>query len=152
MRYHREMAFQPEPDRIKWRLHLASPPEQVYRALATDEGRASFWAESAPEIEGVVHFEFVNGVRYAGRILDQDPPRRWSVEYFESTATFVLEPDGNGGTEMTMLNVGVKGEHRDEVTAGWLNVLLPLKAAVDFGVDLHNHDSARSWDQGYADH
>ncbi|MEO1064628.1 MAG: SRPBCC domain-containing protein [Actinomycetota bacterium] len=146
------MAFQPRADRIEWRLHLASPPDRVFDALASDEGRASFWAESAAETDGVVHFEFINGETYAGRILEHDPPHRWSVEYFGSTVTFSLEPDGSGGTDLTMTNTGMPDEHRVEVTAGWLNVLLPLKAMVDFGVDLHNHDPARSWDQAYVDH
>lgn len=146
------MAFQPEPDRIVWRLHLASPPDKVYRTIATDEGRGSFWAESALEIDGLVQFEFINGISYAGRILAQEPPRLWSVDYFGSTATFVLDSDANGGTELTLINLGVPDVDRDEVTAGWLNVLLPLKAAVDFGVDLRNHDPSRSWHQGYADH
>jgi uncharacterized protein YndB with AHSA1/START domain len=146
------MAFQADPDRIEWRVHLTSPPARVYDVIASDDGRASFWAESAAEIDGTVHFTFINGVTYAGRILERDRPRRWSVDYFGSTATFVLEPDGRGGTDLTMVNLGVVEEHRVEVIAGWLNVLLPLKAVVDFGVDLHNHDSTRSWDQGYADH
>jgi hypothetical protein len=30
-------------------------------------------------------------------------------------------------------------------------VLLCMKAAVDHGVDLRNHDEKRSWWQGYAD-
>lgn len=146
------MGSQPLHDLIEWRIHLASPPERVYRTIATDEGRASFWAESAREIDGVVRFEFINGVTYAGRILEQDPPRRWSVDYFQSIATFLLESDGSDGTDLTLINVGVADGDRAQVTAGWLNVLLPLKAAVDFGIDLHNHDPSRSWDQGYADH
>jgi hypothetical protein len=30
-------------------------------------------------------------------------------------------------------------------------VLLALKAAVDHGIDLRNHDPRRTWDRGYAD-
>jgi hypothetical protein len=30
-------------------------------------------------------------------------------------------------------------------------VLLSLKAAVDFGVDLRTHDNNRHWDLGYVD-
>jgi hypothetical protein len=32
-----------------------------------------------------------------------------------------------------------------------VSVLLALKAAADFGVDLRNHDPARTWWQGYCD-
>ena len=42
--------------------------------------------------------------------------------------------------------------HALQRSPGWLNVLLPLKACVDHRVDLHNHDPAPSWDQGYVDH
>ncbi len=38
------------PD-MRWRLHLASPPAAVHRMLASDEGRARFWAESAVEVD-----------------------------------------------------------------------------------------------------
>ncbi len=146
------MASQPIEDAVTWRLHLAAPPEVVYRALSTDEGRASFWAESAIEHDGHIHFEFINGMRYSGRILATDEPTRWSVDYFDSPVEFRLAPDGSGGTDLEMCNHGLSAEAKEEVSPGWLNVLLPLKAWVDHGVDLHNHDPARSWDQGYVDH
>jgi len=38
-----------------------------------------------------------------------------------------------------------------EPCAGRVSVLLALKAAVDHGVDLRNHDRERTWVQGYAD-
>lgn len=146
------MAFQPDPERIVWRVHLRSSPVTVYETIATDAGRASFWAESAIERDGVVTFEFINGERSSGRVLVAEPPRRWAVEYFGSTVEFDLADDGSGGTDVTMVDTGIPDAHRAEVTAGWLNVLLPLKATVDFGVDLHSHDPSRTWDEGYVDH
>jgi hypothetical protein len=41
------MNFQDDPAVIVWRLHLRSTPAVVYAMLATDDGRARFWAESA---------------------------------------------------------------------------------------------------------
>lgn len=146
------MGFQPHEDRIEWRVHFTSPPERVFDALDSDRGRASFWAEVAEERDGAIHFTFINGVTFAGSILERERPRRWSVEYFGSPVTFELADDGSGGTDLTMAHVGLGEEHRTEVTAGWLNVLLPFKAFVDHGVDLHNHDPERTWDQGYVDH
>lgn len=35
--------------------------------------------------------------------------------------------------------------------AGWVSVLMAMKAAVDFGIDLRNHDSDMAWAQGFAD-
>lgn len=145
------MTFQPDPDRIVWRLHLQSPPEAVFAAIDSDEGRRRFWAESAVEAAGTIHFAFINGMTWNGRILLRVRPHRWAVEYFGSEAEFTLAADGAGGTELTLVNRGVAAADRPEVTAGWLNVLLPLKAYVDFGVDLRNHDPNRTWSQGYVD-
>ena len=136
---------------IRWKLHLPAPPETVYRALASDEGRASFWAERAVEREGAVHFEFSNGVTYEARILEREAPHRFSLEYFGARASFVLAPDGKGGTDLTLMHDGVASQEWIETHAGWLNVLFPLKAYLAFGVDLRNHDRARLWDHGYAD-
>ena len=137
---------------VIWRLHLTSAPDEVYRVLSTDEGRAAFWAESAVEVDGEVHFAFINGERYAGRILGKNPPSFWSVDYFGWPVEFRISPDGSGGTDLEMRHLGLNQEARDQVSPGWLNVLLPMKAWVDHGIDLHNHDPSRSWDQRYVDH
>jgi uncharacterized protein YndB with AHSA1/START domain len=146
------MSFQDDPTSIRWRLHLKSPMGKVYQALATDTGRASFWAESAVERDRVIYFVFPNGVAWEGRILESIPPRLYSVHYYgDSIATFVLEGDGRGGTDLTLTDAGVALEDRTEAIAGWASVLMALKAAVDFGVDLRAHDSARCWDTGYVE-
>jgi uncharacterized protein YndB with AHSA1/START domain len=137
--------------RIRWKLHLPAPPETVYRALASDEGRASFWAERAIERDGTIHFAFSNGATYEGRILEREPPHRFSLEYFGGAASFVLAPDGRGGTDLTLVHDGVPTEEWIETHAGWLNVLFPLKGYLAFGVDLRNHDRERIWDHGYRD-
>lgn len=146
------MSFQDDPNRICWRLHLRSPVGKVYQALSTDAGRASFWAESAVEREGVIHFIFPNQITWDGQILQAVPPRRYTVRYYgNSTAEFGLEEDGQGGTLLTLTDTGVPAEDRSEVTAGWVSVLMVLKAAVDFGIDLRGHDTQRHWDHGYAE-
>ena len=136
---------------IIWRVHTAAEHERVYRMLDSDDGRSSFWAESAVEKNGVISFEFINGVSYRSTILNRHPPLIWTVEYFHSKVTFELSPTGDGGTDITLTNTGVKPEDHAEVQAGWLNVLFPLKATVDFGVDLRNHDPERTWDQRFID-
>lgn len=136
---------------IRWHMHLPVPPECVYRALDTDDGRASFWAESAPETDGSIEFRFANGYKYRARIVERAAPHRFSLEYFEGIATFEMLASGDGGTDLLLLHQGVSPDQWNEVHAGWLNVLFPLKAMLVFGVDLRNHDPGRSWDQGYAD-
>jgi hypothetical protein len=62
-----------------------------------------------------------------------------------------MEDDGCGGTDLTLTDMGVPSEHRTEVIAGWVSVLMALKAAVDFGIDLRGHDSERHWDTGFVE-
>ena len=146
------MGFQANPKAILWRIHLRSPPHVVHRLLSTDAGRARFWAETAVESNGEIEFRFPNGLEHRGRIIENRPPGRFAVEYFgRTTAAFDLAPDGAGGTNLTLTETGVSEEARNEQTAGWVSVLLALKAAVDFSVDLRNHDPRRTWDEGYAE-
>ena len=122
------MSFQADPHTIRWRLHLQSPRAKVYEMLSTDAGRARFWAESANEENGVIHFVFPNQVTWDARILRADPPHTYAVQYY-----------GNSAADRT------------EVIAGWVSVLMALKAAVDFGIDLRTHDPNRHWDNGFVE-
>lgn len=135
---------------IRWRIHLPVPPSEVFRALATDAGRASFWAETTEGPDGI-SFRFPNGVEHRGRVVESRPPELFAFEYFGGIATFELEPDGEGGTDLSLTHTGQTGTEWHEVHAGWLNVLFPLKAMLAHGVDLRNHDPERTWDDGYAD-
>jgi uncharacterized protein YndB with AHSA1/START domain len=132
-------------------MHIPAPPEEVYRALDSDEGRALFWAESAKEVDGHIDFRFINGDACRSKVLERRPPHVLCIDYFGGPARFELIADGNGGTDLALTHDGVPSEEWNEVHAGWLNVLFPLKAWVVHGVDLRNHDPARSWQQGYAD-
>lgn len=144
------MPFQSDPACIRWRLR--SPPGAVYEMLSTDRGRAQFWAESAVELDGEIHFIFPNGAEWRGKVLEREPSRRFSIVYCgNSVATLELVDDGAGGTDLTLTDAGVPAEDRTEVIAGWVSVLMALKAAVDFGVDLRNHDPRRTWDDGYVE-
>lgn len=146
------MAFQDDQDRIQWRLRLQSPITKVYQTLATDSGRASFWAESAIEQNGIIHFVFPNNVSWQAQVLEAVPPTRFALRYYgDSVVVFALEEDGQGGTELLLTDSGVSRQFRTEVIAGWVSVLMALKGAVDFGVDLRNHDENRNWDQGYVE-
>lgn len=145
------MTFQEDPKVIRWRLHLRAAPEEVFDLLTTDSGRARFWAETAVEREGRIHFTFPNGWEWQGEILEHNRPTLFALNYFDSETRFVLEDDGAGGTILTLTDRGVLPEYRTQVIAGWVSVLMALKAAVDFGVDLRNHDPRRTWDQGFCD-
>jgi uncharacterized protein YndB with AHSA1/START domain len=146
------MVFQSDTTTIRWRLHLKSSPQAVYQKLSTDEGRASFWAESAVEQDGMIHFVFPNQAEWKGKILENVPPKRFQVEYYGGTiATFELNPDSSGGTDLTLTDQGIPENDRSEVMAGWVSVLMALKASVDFGIDLRNHNPKWTWDEGYVE-
>jgi len=146
------MAFQNDPDIIRWKLHLKSSTQEVYELLSTNEGRAGFWAESAAEQDGIIHFVFPNQAEWKGKILEAKPPHTFKVEYYGgSITTFELNSDSSGGTDLTLTDQGVPADDRTEVIAGWVSVLMALKASVDFDVDLRNHDPRHTWDEGYVE-
>ncbi len=146
------MTCQDDPNIIRWRLHLRSPPEDVHRFLSTAEGRARFWAKSAVEKKGAVEFVFFSGESWRSKILENSPPERFAVEYVHgSRAVFDLARDGAGGTVLTLTETGLSTADREQNLAGWVTVLLAFKAAVDFSVDLRNRDRQRTWQQGYVD-
>ncbi|GAA4277304.1 SRPBCC family protein [Aquimarina mytili] len=136
---------------VKWKLHLKSDPKVVFDLLSTSEGREKFWAEKATENNGVIRFSFPNGQAYNGQILKTIRNRKFHLDYFNSLVTFDLEPSKNGGTDLTLINKNVHESEFSEVKAGWISVLMNLKAVADFKCDLRNHDPKRTWDQGYAD-
>ncbi len=135
---------------IVWRVHLRSTPDIVYKMLSTDEGRAKFWASKSAEKNEIVEFTFPDGLKLSSRIIDNRPSSRFAVEYFGgSIVTFELENDQRDGTDLTITAKKVKSY--DEELSGWISVLLALKAATDFSIDIRNHDVNRTWDQGYCD-
>jgi uncharacterized protein YndB with AHSA1/START domain len=132
-------------------MHLPVSPQRVYDALNSDEGRASFWAETAIERDGHIEFRFSGGYSCRSPILERVPGRLFAIDYIGGPVTFELSPDGRAGTELFLVHRNIGSDEWNEVHAGWLNVLFPLKAWLVYGVDLRNHDPSRSWGHGYAD-
>jgi uncharacterized protein YndB with AHSA1/START domain len=144
------VSFQEASGIIRWKTHFASAPERVFEALATDEGRSTYWAESAIERDGIIEFRIHNYAPFTGRVLARQAPHLFALEYFGTRVTFTLAADGQGGTDLSLLAEEVDESIRTEMIAG-VSVLMAMKAAVDHGVDLRNHDPRRSWVDGYAD-
>ena len=136
---------------IRWRMHLPVSPDRVFLALNSDEGRACFWAESAEERDGEIEFRFINGDSCRSKVLERQPPHLLTLSYFGGVVRFELVPDGADGTDLSLTHDSVDPGEWNEVHAGWLNVLFPLKAWLAHAVDLRNHDPRRSWEDGYAD-
>jgi len=117
--------------------------------FATDKGRERFWAEKSAEKNGRVELRFIDGLILKPKILRNEPPKRFLFEYFGgSKVTVDFLDDGAGGTDLTLQ---AEGASSDQEWPGWVSVLLALKAATDYNVDLRNHDVKRTWDQGYCD-
>ena len=138
-------------DPIVWKLHLQSDRETIYELWATDAGRERFWVEKSRQIGDAINLEFINGVQTIAKILNYEKPSFFSFEYFGSDVSIRLFDDIAGGVDLVLENRNVAREDYEDVLPGWLNVLLPLKAAADFGIDLRNHDPTRTWDQRYVD-
>jgi hypothetical protein len=136
---------------VFWKRHLKSSPEVVFGFLSTASGREKFWAEKAPEIDGIILFSFPNGESYEGKILESNTNRVFCLDYFNSKVMFSLEPSKNNGTDLTLTNEGVPEDEFLEVYSGWVSVLMNLKAAADFQIDLRNHDPDKTWNEKYID-
>ena len=136
---------------ITWKVKLKSPPEKVYEALATAEGRASFWALEAPERDAAIHFRFSNGWTEVSPVRRAESPSCFELEYFGAPTRFDIVSHEDGGCVLTVSAYDVPSEEWHEVHAGWVSVLLALKSAVDFGIDLRNSEPALSWQAGFVD-
>lgn len=134
-----------------WKLHLKSDPIKVFDLLTTSKGRTKFWAEKAIEEKGIIHFLFPNGLTYQSQILKNIPNKEFHVDYFDSLVKFQLQQIETGGTDLTLINENIPESDFLEVHAGWVSVLMNLKAVADFQCDLRNHDPKKTWDQGYVD-
>ena len=133
------------------RLHLDSKPGRVFELLASDQGRESFWVSRSRQQGDAIAFSFPNGDSLTSRILESSPAHRFSFTYFQDTTVTVELTEAAHGTELVLRESGVPAEALIENRAGWVSVLLNLKARADHGVDLRNHDPARTWTTGYVD-
>ena len=140
------------PPPIEWRVHLSSSPGIAYQAWATDPGRERFWAERSEATVDGFRLSFIGGEVLDVRLVEAIPSRRFVFTYFGgSRVTVEMENDGSGGCDLYLREEGVPVTEHLENYAGWVSVLLGLKAAVDFGIDLRGHDRSRSWAQRYVD-
>jgi hypothetical protein len=130
-------------DLVERKVFCASGPSDVYRAVSTSLGRERFWAGSAPESGGVISFVLADGRADECSIEQAVPDERYQLRYFGRTLTFTFSAGEAGGTDLTLSS----DDPAD--CAEVVSLLLRLKASVDFGVDLRNHDATRTTE--YAD-
>lgn len=145
------MAYQEKKNTIEWKVHFASTTEKVYKYLTTDNGRSKYWAEETKERNGFVEFKILNYPNYKSRIIEKKPHELFRLEYFGTDVTFKLKETSNNGTELFLKALTPNETVKNEMAAGWISVLMAMKGAVDFGIDLRNHDPKRVWENGYLD-
>jgi uncharacterized protein YndB with AHSA1/START domain len=136
---------------IVWRLSLASPREDVFRLLDTDEGREQFWAVRSRAVDGGFELEFPGGLETRVEVLERDAPSRLALRYFGSDVELLLAEREDGGC---LFEVRCRCDDPAawvEMHPGWVSWLLVLKAAADFGVDLRNGAPERAWAQRFVD-
>lgn len=124
----------------QWKIHFKSAPSEVYRALSTPLGRSRFWADSAKETDGVIHFVLPGGRTADAPIEEAVKDHLYVVRLFGERLTFSIASDGTRGTDLALSHEG------DPDPVHWASLLLRLKAHVDFGADLRNHDPDRVTD------
>ena len=135
---------------IEWRIHFNSIPDIVFDFLNTKKGREKFWSESANEKEGKIEYIFPGRQTWTATILERIPNKNFVVEYYDGSITsFELTIDEKGETELLLRDQNVLKKWEKDVLAGWVSVLMTMKGAVDFGIDLRNHYPERTWDSGY---
>ncbi|HEX8527126.1 SRPBCC domain-containing protein [Allosphingosinicella sp.] len=136
---------------IIWRLHTISPPERIWELLTTDCGRELFWAEASRSEANRFTLTFPLGVSGESRVLEAAAHSRFAFTYFGTEVLIELAADGKGGTDLTLTNSRVPEDEYEDMLPGWANVLFPLKATADFGIDLRNRDPSRTWRERYVD-
>lgn len=111
----------------------------------------------------MIHFVLPGDRTDDARIEETVKDQVYALRYFGRLLTFALTLDEDtNGTDLTLTCQPptadeAHGETDDKAdseaaeadAATWVSLLLRLKASVDFGVDLRNHDATRTTD--YAD-
>lgn len=135
---------------IVWRLRLSAPPERVFSAWLTPEDHVRFWSERSEDDPQGFRLQFIDGTVALCKVTERVSPSHIRIEYFGAQVDIALERL-EAGTDLTLTARNVPSDEWQDVFAGWLNVLLPFKAWVDFGVDIRSHDPERTWREGYVD-
>ena len=83
----------------QWKIHFKSAPSEVYRAISTPLGRSRFWAQSAKEANGIIHFVLPGGRTDDAEIERAVKDHRYVLRYFGHRLTFTLSHDTKTNTD-----------------------------------------------------
>ncbi len=149
----------PDQDAIVSEIHIAAPPERVFKAL-TDGAELKRWF-SSPECpskiwemdarlggryrykteKGNLVVNHVSEFECGGEILEFDPPRllvySWIANWHDDTTRRTVVrwelAASNNGTQLKVTHSGLAQEHaaRKDYSGGWTGVLQQLKNFVE---------------------
>jgi hypothetical protein len=136
-----------------WRVNLSAPRELLFDLLTPDLESDPYRASTIGQFDGENGWIAPEGAHLKNATLDLLPPRRIVANYAGGgVATLDLTDDGRGGTDLRLTDIGQVAEDRTELVAGWVSMLLALKASVDFSIDLRDHDHRTFWTGAYVEH
>ena len=139
------------PGALRWKVSLSASIEQVYELLTTDAGRERFWSEASYRSGTRIELRFPDGSSCTADVVREDPPRSFALRYFGTLTTFDLAAVTGNCTVLEVRAHDVPPPDQPDVAAGWVSVLLCLKAHLNAGIDLRNHTASRSWQEGFVD-
>ena len=137
--------------RFLYVTYIRAPAAKIFAALTDPEQNKKFWGgysqQSTWEKGADYGIVGTDGRAWdTGKVLSIDPPRHVSVSWLHqmdeamkaegaSTASFDLEPMGDGLTKVTLTHsIGVSpSKFIDAVSSGWPMILASLKSLLETG-------------------
>ena len=138
-----------EDHEIVYRLLLKAAPDRIFAFVATDQGRGKFWAERTEQQQQNIVFHFSDGQKLSSQVLESTPYHRFSLTYFNGSIVSFDIHEETDGTILQLRETNLSASDERQNRAGWVSVLLNLKAQADFGIDLRNHHPHYTWSEGY---
>jgi uncharacterized protein YndB with AHSA1/START domain len=117
-----------EPTGDRWTLRftrdLRHPPDKVWRALTEPDDLAAWFPsdiDGKREVGATLRFPFRAGEAptLEGRMLAFDPPRLLEFSWGDDLLRFELDPIGDGGTRLTLINTFDEVGRGVRDAAGW---------------------------------
>jgi uncharacterized protein YndB with AHSA1/START domain len=142
-------------DIIHVSVKLGADRNRVWQALTTPAGITSWWSERAeiqPSDGGLLRLVFPNRRTLDSKVVQCRPQEMMSFVYFGGTRAQFDVTSIASGTSVSVTDRGFSSqEDYAETLASWTSALLALKAYLDYGVDLRNHNPSYNWEHDFVD-
>jgi len=140
------------------KLAIKTTLPKVWDALATETGLTQWFPSQATlDVRSGGSFEFCWGeFRLPGKFIEVIPQKKLSFTWWEPKGpiTFELEKSGDSEVIVTLIARGYQSEGEElkqyiEETKGWTFFLTNLKSYLEHGIDLRDHNPARTCQTGW---